>query len=269
VRNINLTPEEELENPMWFVPDVGVCLLVMACLYLGIQYYYSHKKEYADEKLREKSRIEQRSAEFSTQLAEYEKTRADLQSVQNQLADIQIITAADTLRHKPLIILEHLQALRPEGLWLQDLNLNNSPKKDPAGAPAPVQAQTNPDGTTIDPQVSVAARTNLQSDVLTFTGYALDSLLISEFMAALKATKTMEAKSGDLRSQVFFDEVELKGVAQEGHEKAFGGVFPSDDPAIPRIVRFEFELKAVHQIVDPKQSLMLSLHSMEGAPSGI
>jgi hypothetical protein len=79
------------------------------------------------------------------------------------------------------LVLEHLLNLRPDGVWFSNLTI-------------PVTGSS-----------------------VTLQGFALDHVLVSEFAALLKATASQDVDAADLRTQVYFNDVQLQ-MAQLGRD---------------------------------------------------
>ena len=82
-------------------------------------------------------------------------------------------------------MLEHLQTLKPDGLWYEKIKVDSGGKK--------IEAE----------------------------GKSFDPILVAEFMSGLDQTKIQKVDPVDVRTQVYFDNVEVVSVTQQ--PKAQGG----------------------------------------------
>jgi Tfp pilus assembly protein PilN len=178
---INLVPQEELDNPHWYVPYAVFLLVVLAAGWFAASAHIDAMRNQVSvinasrDSFRENySRLEPDLLRFSN----LQKNKAELSS---KLAALQAITVTKISRFKPILVLEHLLNLRPDGVWFSNLTI-------------PVSGSS-----------------------LTLQGFALDHVLVSEFAALLKATASQDADAADLRTQVYFDDVQLQ-TAQLGRD---------------------------------------------------
>ena len=171
---INLVPPDELDNPHWYVPDVIVLVLVAV---VGLYAAFAHVGVMRDEVAVINASRDKLRADYSNlepellRFANLQKNKGELNS---KLAALQAITVTKIARFKPILVLEHLLNLRPDGVWFSNLTI------PPTGSS------------------------------LTLQGFALDHVLVSEFAALLKATASQEVDAADLRTQVYFNDVQLQ-----------------------------------------------------------
>lgn len=217
---INLAPATELESRYWWVPE-AVSFVVATTLIVGGIFYYRSLIEDEIARLNQESQnLQEAYAGLKSDLAQYDETQGKIRQLE-QMRDAMIkITESKLDRYMPIILLEHLQTLKPEGLWLSDLSFKKvtaAPGTIPE--PPPVVAPTEPppegqEGAAQEavkpadvppPLVSTAGKENIE-----INGYAFDNLLLAEFMTVLKATRHQDTDASDLRTQLFFDAVNLE-----------------------------------------------------------
>lgn len=173
---INLAPPEELENHHWFVPDLAVILIFGLLSYGSVLLFLEAAR----------GSIEQKRSEVERVSSDYKRMQPDVQKfmdlskqvtlLEQKIQSIGLITASKIDRYMPVVLLEHLQNLKPEGVWLTELIQNH------------------------------------RDSVLTLSGGAVDSLYIAEFMSTLDALKHQVPSSSDIRTLIYFERVYLDRV---------------------------------------------------------
>lgn len=253
---INLTPDDELVNPYWFLPDVGVAVLFVAVGILVASYILgATEKKIAD------SSMEMDSVNAATTILKPDSDRYDeiigkKKELESKVSGLSAVTNSKVKRFRPVILLEHLQTLRPDGLWFESIDMLRNDAKDskPAQAPPPPSAAaiaanggTNPAQNTANDIVRPEWQTGLEQDDVVLVGRAFDNLIIAEFMSALKATRSQDLDPQDLRTQVFFSEVLLdltETVTQIANVESFNqSVDVAAAPQALTFVRFSMKLK--------------------------
>lgn len=202
---INLAPLEELENPNWWIPDVATLLVVFCLAYFGLEYHFSILRD-------EIATNDTKTAQIQTQRKTLKKKLKDAAAKQQKIAELEAmygaisrITESKMRRYLPIIIVEHIQNLMPEGVWLSQLTLGD-------GEGGPKQSQQNRNAgrprTAGQNSASDTALTKFK-DEITVEGFALDNILLAEFMTQIKATAAGEFDETDIRTQIFFREANL------------------------------------------------------------
>lgn len=171
---IQLCPPEELENPLWFVPDVLVAVVVIVAAYMGAQWYLGTIQEQVDVVEASTASLRESTAKLKPDLVRFDSLKVDIATLNARLSALRSITTSKFVRFKPLIVFEHFQNLRPEGVWFKSLKVGVS------GA-----------------------------DKFELSGQAFDNLLVAEFLTAVRSTDTQEKDDGDMRTQVGFADLEL------------------------------------------------------------
>ena len=187
---INLAPVEEIENNLWWLPDATIFIFAAAIAWSITNYQISTIEE----------EIQKREETTNNYKSAYNDIAADIRKVANleeKISDLQRthqsierVTSSLLAKYLPIILMEHIQVLRPEGVWLTSFSFDQTIKK----------AQNN---------------NNQSSDItdlrtpLVIEGQALSNTILSEFMTLLKDTKNQEHDLNDKRTQAFFDLVEI------------------------------------------------------------
>jgi len=173
VIRINLVPAEELENPLRWVPDVAVLVLIAAVGWVVAESQLARKREQIVEITASRNSFEASYAKLEPDLQRFSNLERNKAELSSKVAALQAIAVTNLTRLRPILVLEHLLNLRPEGVWFSSVLLPTSGN-------------------------SVAIQ-----------GHAFDHLLVSEFAATLKATASQTVDPADLRTQVWFPDVRL------------------------------------------------------------
>lgn len=164
---------EKQATSYWYIMDLLVLLAVYAIGHYGMQYYMSVAKESINIVNSETESVKASIAKLQKYLTRFKTLEADINQLNNKINAIKSITVSVFERYKPLIVLEHLQVLQPDGLWYDSLVMSDANVK--------------------------------------IKGAAFDNIMVAEFLTALDSTKTQEVDHIDLRTQVYFDSANLLG----------------------------------------------------------
>ena len=181
---INLTPLDHLENRFWYIPDLAVAIVFSFFGWVfGKAYLNNLKAESAIIQV-ETEEINQRTLRLRSQVRKYKRLRTEVEMLGQKLAILENLTGSKVDRYKPIIVLEHLQNLRLEGLWFNSLNVEpgNIEKKD-------------------------------GGSYVTINGASFDPLLVAEFMTAIKYTQEQPVDPSDMRTFVYFSDVYLESLS--------------------------------------------------------
>jgi hypothetical protein len=169
---INLVPIDELENPYWYVPDLAVFLIIALVSYFGVDTYLSSIQQEIDETQEKIASLNASTAQLAPDLERFKTLDNDVKTLQTKLQALQKITVSKLERFTPLIVLEHIQNLKPQGVWYTSFTTTNK------------------------------VNFNLK-------GMAFNNIMTAELMTSLRATAATEIDSTDLRTQVYFDDLDL------------------------------------------------------------
>ncbi len=175
--SINLTPSEEVENKLWFLPEVTFLVVMLGLTWSLTQYYLGSIEDDIRNIKDQEISFNQSRERLKPDLLRYDEIVKQLDNLQEKIDSLKKITVSKTTRYKPIVILEQLQNLRPEGVWFNDL------------------------------------RDDTKKSVIEISGGAFDNLLIAEFMSLLADTKHQEFDPSDVRTQIFFREIHLGKVS--------------------------------------------------------
>lgn len=191
--SINLTPLEELDDPQWWVPDVSIFGIILLLSMGGVYYYTTLLEEDLALKTAEKDRIIQETTALDGEVTKFNDLSSKLSNLESKKSSLQKITESKLMRYLPIILLENIQNLKPEGIWLDSLAFTERKEENPNGAAAP--APPLPGAATDFPIV------------IEILGKGRSNIAIAEFMMALKATQNQRFEKSDLRTQLFFNDV--------------------------------------------------------------
>ena len=189
---INLAPPFETEDRTWYVKDLVIILVLGALSFGGVTYYFSMVEDQMQELEKETALLAQNKSRLKAETARYEEIKAQLASLNQKIASLDQITVSKITRYKPIILLEQVQLLKPKGLWLTYL------------------------------------RDDTKNNILELVGGAFDNRTIAHFMTALEAIGEQDIDDTDLRTQVFFQKINL--VQTFVGRADFGGTSPDASP---------------------------------------
>lgn len=203
--NINLSPAEELDNPYWWIPDVAIFGLILLLAMSGVKFYLTSIQNQIDQLTEESKVLESTLESLRPEVERYTNLTAKIQDIDTVRQALSSITESKLTRFLPLILIEHIHNLKPEGVWLTSLEFKNQL----------VDTSNNVQTTTTPPAGQQAApasanRSNLSSRMeIELQGQAYDNVILAEFMTLLKATRNQDFDAADLRTQTYFDGVGL------------------------------------------------------------
>lgn len=175
---INLCPIDELESQYWYVPDLAVAAVIAIVSFLGVQYYLGTIQEQIDTSRASIESLKENTAKLAPDLARFKDLKANVEELNQKLDALKAITVSKISKYKPVIVVEHFQNLKPEGVWFEELKV---------GADDPAEFEVK--------------------------GKAFDNVLTAEFITALRSTGSQEPDESDLRTQVYFDGLVLQSTA--------------------------------------------------------
>ncbi len=234
---VNLTPFEELDNPRWWIPD-ALALAVIILLTFGGVYLYidSIEREIAAEEV-EKQNMVTETANLQGEVSKFNDMNKKIAALDNRKNSLKRITESKLIRYLPVILMENIQNLKPDKVWLKGIAFVDR-KKDELGAPpTPPPAPPAPaptDGSAPPPPAAAPvtagvdlsrAPKNVDFPVtIEITGSAADNVAIAEFMLSLKGTQNQSFEKSDLRTQLFFSDVGIvfSAISTEANEKQEG-----------------------------------------------
>ncbi len=197
---INLCPLDELESEYWYVPDLACAAAIMLLSFFGAHYYLSSIQDKIDVAYEQTESLKSNTQKLQPELQRFKTLDKDIQELNGKLSALKSITVSKVSKYKPVVVLEHLQSLKPDGVWFSDIKIGVSRE-----APTP----QNDGG-------AGGGDVNQSWDDFIITGQSFDNLLTAEFITAVRATSSQEAENSDLRTQVYFDDLVLQNAAIPG-----------------------------------------------------
>lgn len=191
---INLVPVDELENQLWWVADAAVLLIVACAGFFASQWYLGKIQEQTDEIAIRAQGLEESTLALQPEIKRFATLQAKKDSLNEKIDSLRKITVTKISKFEPVIVLEHLQNLKPEGIWFSKLQIGTPDEK-----------------------------------TFKILGQGFDNLLLAEFMTGIRSTETQEKDDSDLRTHIFFSNLELVNSAVGSGASFFPDVdaFPS------------------------------------------
>jgi len=176
---INLAPPSALKDKVWFVPELVFFFIISASVYTGVQFYLKSIEDETAKIRAEIDAINRDTENLSPDIARFEQVSKQIDMLKEKLKSLESLTVSKVGRYMPIIILENIQRMKPNGLWLNTFHQNSR-----------------------DQQISI-------------TGGSFDNLLIAEFINAINATRTQQIDPQDVRTYVYFSNVLLERIASD------------------------------------------------------
>ena len=182
---INLAPTHELDSPFWFVPDLLLFLALSLIGFAAIQMYVGSIETEIDMVRQKAEKMKKGTEELQPKLKSYDEMIDKVDRLSNKRDSLKDITKVKIQRYKPVIVMEHLQNLKPYGVWFDSLQIKDE------GAAVAIQ------------------------------GGALSNSLLAEFITKVEKTRNNEVDENDLRTQIFFKGTRLKFSKYQERTKGF------------------------------------------------
>jgi len=171
---IQLAPYDELQNNQWWVPDITAAALALFLSYWLVGNYVAHLETEIVEIQAQTEEFKRSIAAIQPEIVVFKGIEAKISELKSVISALSSITVSKLTKYRPVVILEQLQALKPEGLWFTSIEESTLARK------------------------------------ITISGFSFDSILIGQFMSELSATKLQRFDPADIRSQINFSQVKLK-----------------------------------------------------------
>ena len=175
---INLTPIDELDNPLWFVPDVAAFVLAATGCWFFLTSAVEEKLMEVEELQTETAQIQSSYDNIAQDLEKFKNLENEVATLQGKISALKQITVSKMSKYESVVLLEHLQTLKPDGLWYEKIEINSAGKRIEA------------------------------------VGRSFDPILVAEFMGSLNDTKTQKVDPTDMRTQLFFSNVKIVTINQ-------------------------------------------------------
>ena len=208
---INLTPFEELDNPRWWVPDAAILVLVMLITFGAVYLYIDSIEQKIAAKEAEKAGMVTETANLQGEVSKFNDLNTKIGTLDNRKNSLKRITESKLIRYLPVILMENIQNLKPDKVWLTGLAFVDKKKDEnvpPPPAPIPVQTDGSAPPPTPTPVQAAPVKKDIEfPTTIEISGSAVDNIAIAEFMLSLKATQNQSFEKSDLRTQLFFSDV--------------------------------------------------------------
>lgn len=188
---VNLAPFEELENPNWWIPDAATFVLAFALAYAALTSHFDSIEEEIAALQTQTTEINGKIQGLTDQLNRVKELQKRKTTLETMRRSVYRITDSKLSKYLPVILVEHLQNLLPQGIWLETVN---------------VSIGVNEDSDSEDDR----PKGSLFGKKMRINGTSLDNIILAEFMTQLKATRNQETDPADLRTLVFFNDINLK-----------------------------------------------------------
>ena len=209
---INLAPPDELESPYWWVPDALIFAFVLALGVIGVNYYMGFSEKEIEKLKAEAVTLNAGTAAMQVDVQRHKELTARIDTLEQKRQALSRITESKIARYLPIVLVEHIQNLKPEGIWFARVSFVTSRKNaNDAGPGAPPERGELGEALGKKPKpVQAAEPATPVGNTIEVEGHAFDNVILAEFMTALKATRNQEADPQDVRTQVFFENVDLE-----------------------------------------------------------
>jgi hypothetical protein len=180
---INLVPFEELEDKHWYLPDLIIYLILGSVSWWAFTSYVDSFNLAIAQTQTQIDETTHSLESLQPSLTRYNSLLAESQTLQEQLLSLRHVTTAKIPRYRPVILMEMLQKLKPEGLWFKAL------------------AEKTASGT------------------LSISGESYDTLLVAQFIAALNAHRSSGAIATAPEHGIYFSRVNLQQLSDQSVAK--------------------------------------------------
>ena len=174
---INLTPEEELENKNWYVPDLLVVIVFGVGTLFATNFDINQKNDTLADVVYVTGEMNSRIKNLEVDIKKYKVIDLQVKNLGAKINSLKQITSSPLKRYEPLILIDILQILKPEGIWFTHLVEET------------------------------------QNSIIRIIGGSFDSMIIAEFMSQLSSLKHKLIDIKDLKTQIYFSEVFLEKIS--------------------------------------------------------
>jgi hypothetical protein len=171
---INLAPWELIRDHYWYVKDLLVLFLAIALVSVGALYYEQEEQNQIKKIQFVIDTWNTDIQNMSHDVQAFRSLKESLSHLQKQKEAVQYLTHQQKELYEPIILLEHIQNLMPEGVWISEF-IQDSQKKE-----------------------------------IRMKGFAWDHIKIANLMKTLASTQTQTRDPVNLRSLIFFQNLKLE-----------------------------------------------------------
>ncbi len=246
---INLAPNTETESHILWeaLPEIVVLLLVSFTVYFGVDLYLDSERSMIRAMEQSRTQLTQANAILMPKSKQFQELNKQYNTLKSRSLSIVEITESNSLRYRPVIALEHIQTLKPEGVWLTGINIIRDTEKEGKYYAERSLEKIKSKQSSVKESVYTFKDVDLYD--VEVRGYAYDNILLAEFISTLKSTQLTDYFENDLRSKIFFQDFKLKnskmalgnssGIKFEGGTKKAG-----ETPSVNmNVVEFLFTMK--------------------------
>lgn len=181
---IQLCPEAELEDHYWWAPDVIALVAALTIAWFGAGMVLDSIREETEQLTITSTEWGKQYAEVKPAVEKFQNLDEEILLLKRKVDALKRITVSRVDKVLPVVVMEQLQTLRPEGLWYHSLEYR-------------------------------------EDKTVRISGASRESLLISEFLLGLRETMNPETITTDIRTQVGFIKIKVKEVQDERADKGF------------------------------------------------
>ena len=238
---INLAPPEELESPYWYLPDIAAVAVVIVLGSFVWDIVLNQTQAKIDSLNSEAASYAQSYQEVSSELKRFNDLNKQISELGQKKRALENITKSKLVRYMPVIILESIQVLKPDGLWLDSIRLFDEGAGENEGGGDEVQVAR---------VINSVPGENYPISIEVI-GNAFDNIILAEFLIALKATQNQEYEKDDLRTQLYFSEVNIEYSREKSFDRS-----PTDNIEPIRGVSFRILLKVAERSFESSDQSM-------------
>ena len=170
---VQLCPPQELENKRWYLLDAIVVILILIFSGAGIGLYLVDLQDSITNLNAEKQNFEGRQTALKPQVEKFKNLDIQIGELQKKIAALKNITVSKIEKIKQIVVLEHFQTLRPNGVWFQGLTIGENSKFE-------------------------------------LQGSTFDTILVAELMMNLRETAMFQDQMSNVRNLIYFAEIKIK-----------------------------------------------------------
>ena len=175
--DINLKPYDDSSYKRMWLYDILIILIVGGA---GLFLLHLYNNNISSDISLYEGRIiasQAKLKELHSYALDYDYRDEHLHVLQEKIAELRYIKISPLERYKPVILIEHLQNLLPPQIWLSSIKYDD------------------------------------YNSSINVKGMGYNNLIISKFMHALKSTQSHDFNENELRSQVYFSDINILNIS--------------------------------------------------------
>lgn len=220
--DVNVIGTEPKRSEYWLVPDILFAAMILVLWGIGRWFVLGILDDQVSESIRQAARIQSSIQSLEETIATKGDLSQQLGALEERQRVLQSLNEQQVIRYRPIILMELLQAAKPESLWFESIDF-----------------------------LQAASRSNESGDWpkgLRVIGRAVDQAQIAAFIAKLADTSSSPVRKEDPRTQLYFEDLRLVNlVRREGIESAGDdgiSLGPDVAPFYQFIIEFQFYERA-------------------------